>query len=86
MTEIACFCAYSSLLPRSEGLIRRKFIVMTPLSHMCSFNEVSKTTYALVVSILEGDTAKISVPENRTLDVAGNPNAASVVLQVKHCK
>jgi hypothetical protein len=56
------------------------------LSHTCSFNEVSKTTYALVVSILEGSTAKISVAENRTLDVAGNPNVASVVLQVTHCK
>lgn len=49
-----------------------------------SFREVTKTTYALVVYASEGATSKISVAENRTVDIAGNPNVASSTLQIMH--
>lgn len=54
--------------------------------HGCSFREVTKTTYALVVYAMDSSTVGISVAENRTLDVAGNPNVASSMLQIKHCE
>ncbi|KAG0614713.1 hypothetical protein M758_6G198100 [Ceratodon purpureus] len=49
-----------------------------------SFREITKTTYALVVYALDSSIVGISVTENRTVDIAGNPNVASSMLQIKH--
>ena len=35
---------------------------------------------------MDSSTVGISVAENRTLDVAGNPNIASSMLQITHCE
>lgn len=61
-------------------------ILSVPNMYGCSFREITKTTYALVVLATDSSTVKISVAESRTLDVAGNPNVASSVLQIKHCE
>jgi hypothetical protein len=52
----------------------------------CSFREIAKTTYALVVYAMDSSTVGISVAEDQTLNVAGNSNVASSVLQIKHCE
>lgn len=53
---------------------------------ICSFKEISKTTYALVLYAIDNNVISVAVADNQTLDVAGNSNIASSVLQVRHCK
>lgn len=50
-----------------------------------SFREMGRNTYSLEVQA-EHKVVSVSVPENVTVDVAGNRNLASNVLQVWHCK
>jgi hypothetical protein len=49
-----------------------------------SFKEVSETTYALEVYIVDNNLMTVVVPENQAMDIAGNSNLASPILQVRH--
>lgn len=51
--------------------------------HLESFEELTKTLYVALIRAYEG-IISVRVPENMTADVAGNPNLASNVLQVRH--
>lgn len=53
------------------------------LQTLCSFEELSRNLYIAIIQAYEG-ILTVSVPENVTADVAGNPNLASNVLQVRH--
>jgi len=55
------------------------------LQALCSFEELSRNLYIAIIQAYEG-ILSVSVPENVTADVAGNPNLASNILQVRHCK
>lgn len=46
---------------------------------------MTKSLYVAIIQAFEG-ILSVSVAENMTADVAGNPNLASNVLQVRHCK
>lgn len=51
--------------------------------HLESFEEISRNLYIAIIQAYEG-LISVSVPENVTADVAGNPNLASNVIQVRH--
>lgn len=51
--------------------------------HIESFEELSRNLYIAIIQAYEG-ILTVSVPENVTADVAGNPNLDSNVLQVRH--
>ncbi|XP_056686161.1 uncharacterized protein [Spinacia oleracea] len=51
--------------------------------HVESFEEMTKSLYVAIIQAFEG-ILSVSVAENMTADVAGNPNLASNVLQVRH--
>lgn len=57
---------------------------MSPL--FCSFKEIDKSTYTLEVKAMDGKLVTVTVPENQTLDVAGNSNLASSSIQVRNCR
>lgn len=50
-----------------------------------SFKEIDKSTYILEVTAIDNELVTVSVPENQTVDVAGNYNLASPISQVRHC-
>ncbi|CAK9863574.1 unnamed protein product [Sphagnum jensenii] len=58
--------------------------VMILGGNLTSFKEVSETTYALEVYIVDNNLMTVVVPENQAMDIAGNSNLASPVLQVRH--
>lgn len=66
----------------------QRIFCLTQLSDtwFCSFKQVSETTYALEVYIFDNSLMRIAVPENKTMDIAGNLNLASPILKVQHCK
>jgi len=47
--------------------------------------EIDNSTYALEVEVMENKLVVVAVPENRSLDIAGNYNLASSSTQVRHC-
>ncbi|CAM6012995.1 unnamed protein product [Sphagnum balticum] len=49
-----------------------------------SFEEISETTYALVVHVMGNQVVSVTVADNQSLDIAGNTNSASSTLQVRH--
>uniref|UniRef100_A0A7I4EM59 Bacterial Ig-like domain-containing protein n=1 Tax=Physcomitrium patens TaxID=3218 RepID=A0A7I4EM59_PHYPA len=49
-----------------------------------SFKEIDKSTYILEVTAIDNELVTVSVPENQTVDVAGNYNLASPNSQVRH--
>lgn len=51
--------------------------------HLESFEEISRTLYVAMIQAFE-TIVSVSVHENVTADVAGNPNLASNVLQIWH--
>jgi hypothetical protein len=51
-----------------------------------SFEEISETTYALVVHVMGNQVVSVTVADNQSLDIARNTNSASSTLQVRHCK
>lgn len=51
--------------------------------HLESFEEMSRNLYIAIIQAYEG-IISVRVPENVTADVAGNPNLASNILQLKH--
>lgn len=57
--------------------------VLVSGGHIESFEELSRNLYIAIIQAYEG-ILTVSVPENVTADVAGNPNLASNVLQVRH--
>jgi len=58
--------------------------VMLSGGTLMSFQEIDNSTFAFEVKAMEGKLLMVSVPENRTLDVAGNNNLASSSIQVRH--
>ncbi|KAK6123517.1 hypothetical protein DH2020_042738 [Rehmannia glutinosa] len=51
--------------------------------HLQSFQETSRSSYTVRIQA-ETDAISVSIPENITTDVSGNPNRASNTLQVRH--
>ncbi|KMT10614.1 hypothetical protein BVRB_5g117340 [Beta vulgaris subsp. vulgaris] len=51
--------------------------------HLESFEELTRYLYVAFIQAYDG-IVSISIPENMTADVAGNPNLASNVLRVRH--
>ncbi|KAK6148358.1 hypothetical protein DH2020_019270 [Rehmannia glutinosa] len=51
--------------------------------HLQSFQEMSRSSYTVHIQA-ETDAISVSIPENITTDVSGNPNRASNTLQVRH--
>jgi hypothetical protein len=49
-----------------------------------SFEEISETTYALVVHVMGNQVVSVTVADNQSLDIARNTNSASSTLQVRH--
>ena len=56
-----------------------------PFDFGISFHEITMSIYIIEIN---GNDSLISVevPENKTVDIAGNKNLRSNILQLKHCK
>jgi hypothetical protein len=53
---------------------------------LTSFTEIDSSTYSLKVTAVNNNLVTVTVPENSTFDVAGNPNLGTSSAQVRHCK
>ena len=53
---------------------------------LTNFTEIDRSIYSLEVRAEANGLVTVTVPENSTVDVAGNPNLGSNSAQVRHCK
>ena len=54
--------------------------------NLTSFTEIDRSIYSLEVRAVNNEVVTVTVPENFTVEVAGNPNLGSNSAQVRHCK